>query len=118
MRKIALLLAFSLAACSGSDTTAPSETTGTTGSATTVAKVFVDLPNGNTIAVGATVTAIFSAVNSSGQTLEGKNPIWTSDNTGVARVGTDGKITGVAAGTANITTTVDGVSGKATVTVK
>ena len=43
---------------------------------------------------------------------------WKSGNTSVATVDENGKVTGVSEGTAEITATVEGVSGSATVTVK
>jgi uncharacterized protein YjdB len=43
---------------------------------------------------------------------------WSSSNNGVATVGQDGRVTGVAEGTVTITATADGKSGTATVHVK
>ena len=49
--------------------------------------------------------------NSSGTAITGKTATWSSSNTAVATVNTTGLVTAVAPGSANITATVDGISG-------
>lgn len=52
------------------------------------------------------------------ETATDKSVVWTSNNTGVVMVNSSGGITGIAAGSANITATAsNGVSGTCTVTV-
>lgn len=82
----------------------------------TVASVVVTLANG-ALTVGQTTTATAVARDASGGTISGRTTTWTSSATGVATVDANGTVTAVAAGTANITATVDNVSGSASLTV-
>ncbi|MCM1154223.1 MAG: Ig-like domain-containing protein [Roseburia sp.] len=66
---------------------------------------------GGTIQVGQTCT-VSGTTNPAGGTI-----IWSSSNTTVATVDSSGKVTGVSAGTADITGTIDGSSMSCTVTV-
>ncbi len=49
--------------------------------------------------------------------ITGKSAIWASSNTAVATVASDGTVKAIAAGSATITATVDGVSGSSVLTV-
>ena len=69
------------------------------------------------ITIGQTAKATAVATNSSGDTLAGRTPTWSSSATSVARVSSSGVVTGVAAGTAQIRAVVDAASGTAPVTV-
>ncbi|HET9985615.1 MAG TPA: Ig-like domain-containing protein [Longimicrobiales bacterium] len=92
------------------------DTTSTPAPAATVASVALT-PATASIATGATVQLQAAAKDSAGKTLTGKTFSWTTSNGAIAGVSSTGLVTGVAAGTATITATVDGKSGKATVTV-
>jgi uncharacterized protein YjdB len=75
-------------------------------------------PAGSTIAAGTrlSLTATGSFSDSSTQVIN-RDVTWTSDNTGVATVGPTGLLTGIAAGTANIGTSLDGVTATVPITV-
>lgn len=108
MRKSVLLSAMLLAvACKGSDTVAPPVTT-TVQVSSSVA----------IIAVNETAQASAIVKDQNGNALTGKMVTWTSLQSNIATVTTAGVIRGVAAGTATIQGTVDGVSGTATIQVR
>lgn len=98
--------------------TATSE--GKSGSATisvaTLSTVSVGL-SATSITAGKTATATATLRDPNGVAIGGQTVVWTSSNTAVATVSQSGLVTGVAAGTANITATVGGKSGTAAVTV-
>lgn len=88
----------------------------TVGSSDTVASVDVS-PNGVTIDVGGTVDLTATPRNSSGAPLS--DPVtWASSNAAVATVDSNGLVTGVGAGTCNITATDGAVVGTAAITVQ
>jgi uncharacterized protein YjdB len=70
-----------------------------------------------TIAIGATTQASASITDKDGSVLTGRVVTWSSSNSGVATVSNTGLVTGVSAGSANITGTSEGKSGVATITV-
>ena len=74
-------------------------------------------PDNATIGVGGTVRLGAVVTDAAGNALTGRTVTFTSSAPGVARVAADGTVTGVAAGTATITATSEGVSGTATVRV-
>jgi trimeric autotransporter adhesin len=100
--------------------TATSE--GRSGSATVkvtavpVASVVVSPPT-VTVMTGGTTTLQATARSSSGATLDGRTVVWSSGDAAIATVSASGVVTGVAAGTAVISATVEGVTGTSTVTV-
>ena len=106
---------------SGSTTiTATSETK--TGTATVVVHLVpvdsvIVTAAATTIAVGHTTTVTAVAKDANGATLSGRAVSWSSNNTAVATVTSNGTVTGVAHGTANIIATIDGTSGSATITI-
>jgi uncharacterized protein YjdB len=55
--------------------------------------------------------------DAAGNALPGRSVAWTSSAPGVARVASDGTVTGVAPGTATLTATSEGATGSATVRV-
>ncbi|MGQ0764244.1 MAG: Ig-like domain-containing protein [Gemmatimonadota bacterium] len=69
------------------------------------------------VEVGSTIIAAASAKDRSGQTVAGKTFTWQSSSSAVATVTSAGIVSGVSPGEANITATVDGKTGSATVTV-
>ena len=75
-------------------------------------------PAGSTIAAGTrlSLTATGSFSDSSTQVIN-RDVTWASDNTGVATVGPTGLLTGIAAGTANIGTSLGGVTATVPITV-
>lgn len=99
------------AACGGGDGGPPSPPP-----PPTVASVVVALASAS-IPVGQTTTATATARDAQGATISGKTPSWSSANSSVASVSGDGTVTGVAAGSTEITATIDGRTGSATVTV-
>lgn len=82
----------------------------------TVASVTVS-PGSATIDVAATVQLAAVPRNAAGTALTGKSITWTSEPSAVATVSTAGLVTGVTAGSAVVTATIDGRSGTATITV-
>lgn len=81
-----------------------------------VASVAV-VPGSGTVSVGSTMGLTAVAYDSAGGTLAGRSVTWASGSPAVATVDSKGVVTGVTAGTAQITATVEGRSGSATVTV-
>ncbi len=74
-------------------------------------------PDSLLLAPGATGDLNVMAYDSAGKVVTGRAIVWASANTGVATVGTGGAVTAVAAGTAQVTATVDGVTASAKVIV-
>lgn len=85
-------------------------------SAVSVASVAVTPPSAS-LAAGATVQLTAEAKDAGGQVLPGRPATWSSDKPGVAQVSATGLVSGVAAGEATITATVEGKTGTATITV-
>jgi hypothetical protein len=69
------------------------------------------------IGVGWTTLATATTKDGAGNVLVGRSVTWSSDNTSIATVNTIGVVTGIAAGSANITATSEGQSGFAGITV-
>ena len=70
-----------------------------------------------TLPVGANEQVTASARDAKGAPLTGRPVVWASSNPAVATINASGIVTAVAAGSANITATVEGVDATATVTV-
>ena len=70
------------------------------------------------VLTGSTQQLVVTPRDSAGQALTGRTVSWASLNAAVATVNASGLVTGVTAGTATITATVDGVVGNATLTVQ
>ncbi len=70
-----------------------------------------------TITIGGTVTLQGIAYDASGNTLSGRTVVWASSAPQVATVNSSGQVTGVAAGTATVTGTVEGKAGSSAITV-
>jgi len=83
-----------------------------------VVKRVVVQPDSLVLAPGATGDLNVVAYDSAGYVVTGRAIVWASSSTDVATVGTGGAVTAVAAGTAQVTATVDGVSGSAKVIVR
>jgi uncharacterized protein YjdB len=81
-----------------------------------VASVIVAL-NSSNLQAGQTTQAMASAKDSVGNTLTGRQVVWTTKNSAVAIVTSLGVVSAVAAGTTDVVGTVDGVSASATLTV-
>jgi uncharacterized protein YjdB len=74
-------------------------------------------PPSASVGVGAT-TALQAAVkDQNGNTMSGQTVTWSTDNAPVATVSSSGVVSGLAAGSANITATSSGKSGSAVITV-
>jgi uncharacterized protein YjdB len=69
------------------------------------------------ILVGSTVQLTATPQDAGGNPLTGRVVTWSSNNTAVATVSNSGLVTGVAAGSATVTATSEGVSGTSAVTV-
>jgi uncharacterized protein YjdB len=82
----------------------------------TVASVTVSLQS-STVGVGRTTQAAATTRDSNGNVITGRSVTWSSSNASVATVSALGKVTGVTAGSANITATSEGRSASAIVTV-
>ncbi|MBC7843943.1 MAG: Ig-like domain-containing protein [Gemmatimonadaceae bacterium] len=74
-------------------------------------------PTSVPVDVGATYQLGASALDAAGAAVAGKTFTWLSLSPGIASVAAAGAVTGVAAGTATIQATADGVTGTATVVV-
>ena len=74
-------------------------------------------PDTLTTMTGQTTQLTAAVSDAAGKVLLGRVVIWSSQRSDVATVSTSGLLTGVALGRDTITATVDGVSGKAVVTV-
>jgi uncharacterized protein YjdB len=74
-------------------------------------------PSPASVQVGSTVQLTATPKDASGNTLTGRTITWASDNTAAATVSSSGLVSGVAAGTANVTATCEGKSGSSAVTV-
>jgi len=75
-------------------------------------------PNPASVAVGATVQLTATLKDANGNTLTGRTVAWTTSNASFATVNSSsGLVSGVAVGTATITATSEGKSGKSAVTV-
>jgi len=81
-----------------------------------VASVTVS-PSTANLATGATQQLTATLKDSAGSTLSGRIVIWGSSNPAVATASTSGLVTGIAAGTAVLSATSEGVQGTAAVTV-
>ncbi|HKR09473.1 MAG TPA: Ig-like domain-containing protein [Gemmatimonadaceae bacterium] len=74
-------------------------------------------PAAATLAVGGTQQLTASTKDSTGAALSGRTVVWSSSNSSAATVDGNGLVSAVAAGSANIVATSEGVSGTATITV-
>ena len=81
-----------------------------------VASVTVS-PAPASVQAGLTVQLTATPKDANGAPLSGRAVNWTTSNAGVATVNGSGRVTGVAAGTATITATSEGMSGTSSVTV-
>ncbi len=70
-----------------------------------------------TLSVGNTAQLTATLKNANGAVLTGRTITWASADASIVTVGTDGTITGIAAGTANVTATSEGQTGTTSVTV-
>jgi uncharacterized protein YjdB len=74
-------------------------------------------PHNPSITAGLTLQLVAVTKDASGTTLSGRTITWSSSNSGVATVSASGLVTALAAGTATITATSEGISGTTDVTV-
>jgi uncharacterized protein YjdB len=82
------------------------------------ANAVVVSPGEATLFVGETVTLKATVTDANGDALPGRPITWSSSATSVAEVSTSGVVTAKAPGTATITASSEGKSGKSTITVK
>ena len=75
-------------------------------------------PENPTVAVGATTKLTATVADADGMTITDAEVTWSSSAEDMATVDDMGTVTGVAAGTADITATSGSASGKVTVTVE
>ena len=88
------------------------DSTGTGG----VGKIIIT-PSNDSIVIGTSVTLSARVVNAQGQTVTGATIFWNTSNANVATVSSNGAVTSVDTGTAQIAASANGVSGIATITV-
>lgn len=74
-------------------------------------------PSALTLTTGRAVRLTAQALDSTGRELSGRPITWSSDNAAVASVASDGTVTAVAPGRAEISATAEGKVGKATIDV-
>ncbi|HET7552686.1 MAG TPA: Ig-like domain-containing protein [Gemmatimonadaceae bacterium] len=82
------------------------------------ANAVVVSPGEATLFVGETVSLKATVTDANGDPLSGRPISWSTSSGSVASVSTSGVVTAVAPGTATITATSEGKSGKSTITVK
>ena len=75
-------------------------------------------PSTVSIIAGATTQLVAQALDAGSEVVEGRPVIWATSNDAIATVTSTGLVTGVAAGTTNITATIDGVVGSSVLTVQ
>ncbi|HEU4629955.1 MAG TPA: Ig-like domain-containing protein [Gemmatimonadaceae bacterium] len=76
-------------------------------------------PDAAELTVGATVTLRARALDRTGAEITTSDPVtFASESPGIARVSAEGVVTGVGPGTAIVTATIAGVSGRATIRVR
>jgi uncharacterized protein YjdB len=75
-------------------------------------------PQNNTIVAGSSIQLSATLTDVNGAPATNRAVSWTSSNTSVATVSSNGLVSGVAAGTVTITATSEGKSGSTTVTVQ
>jgi alpha-tubulin suppressor-like RCC1 family protein len=112
------LIAFVIG-CSSATTDGSTSTNGngsTSGGTTQTVAVVTITPPTLTLAVGATGTLAAQAISASGVAVTGKSVAWASSNTSIATVAA-GVVTGVGAGVALITATIDSKSAVVSVTI-
>jgi alpha-tubulin suppressor-like RCC1 family protein len=112
----ALLLV--LSACGGGDSLSPNTNPPPPPPPNAAVKSIELTPTSGEVAVGRTLQLSATPRDASGNALTGRTVSWTSAAANVASVDANGVVTGVAAGTATITATSEGVSGTATLTVQ
>jgi WD40 repeat protein len=116
------LLTATLACADGGGTQPVEPGTGGGGGGTTppppaaVASVSVT-PASASVVVGGTQSLVAGARDAAGNALTGRAVTWSSGTPAVATVSAAGVVTAVAAGSATITATVEGITGTATITV-
>ncbi len=113
--QIVVAVSLGVAACGGSNTTAPPEPPGQP-NPQAVASVEVT-PSSAGMTIGQTVQLTAVPKASDGSVLNGRAVTWTTSDEAVASVNGGGQVTGVAAGNISITATSEQVSGSATVSV-
>lgn len=74
-------------------------------------------PNPVSMVAGQSTQLAASPRDANGTVVTGRAVIWSSSNTAIASVASDGVVKAVGAGSTTITATIDGVSGTSTVTV-
>jgi len=84
--------------------------------AVTAASVTVT-PSSSRVQAGQLLQLVATAYDATGAVLGSRVPSWASSNPAIATVASDGRVTGVAAGNADIVATVDGKSASAAITV-
>src|SRR5690348_9177514 len=87
-----------------------------TGTGTGVGKVIIT-PDNDSIVIGASVSLTAKVVNAQGQTVPGATVFWNTSNANVATVSSNGTVTSVDTGTAQIAARTNRVPGIANITV-
>ena len=77
----------------------------------------VTLSGGNSVLVGSTLPLTATLRNSAGAVLSGRRVEWSSSNSSIATVGTEGNVVGVSPGSATITASAGGQSASLPITV-
>ncbi|HEX5074239.1 MAG TPA: Ig-like domain-containing protein [Gemmatimonadaceae bacterium] len=112
---VASCLAFAIAACGG-DSDSPAAPDNGGGNPTPVSSVSVT-PGTASVVIGKTTQLSAVARDAAGTVLSGRTIVWTTSAAAVATVDANGVVTGVAAGTANISASSEGKSAQAAITV-
>jgi hypothetical protein len=110
-----LRLAPAMAVCAVAASCGDSGSTGPSG--TPVASVSVSPASHTLTAIGATRQLTAVAQDAEGSTISGKTFVWASGDTTVATVSSTGMVTAVGNGSTDISASVDGRTGSASVTV-
>ncbi len=75
-------------------------------------------PATSSVVAGATTQLAAQALDAGGETVAGRPVLWATSDMTIATVTSTGVVSGVAAGTTNITATIDGVLGSSVLTVQ
>ena len=76
------------------------------------------VPNNVEVFVASGASLVATPYDNKGNSITGRNVVWTTNNAAVASVSQTGQVTGLVPGTAVITAVIDGIAGNAAVTVR
>ena len=108
LKRSALFVLVTLAACGGDNSSGPNPANVTSVAVT---------PSSSTLGLGLTENLVASPKDPNGNTVPGVNVTWSSSNTLIATVNSNGTVTAKAVGSVSIKATAGGVTGTASVVI-